>query len=445
MINLFDTYDKDTADFLRSQNVAGFNIPTVVINDNGFLPEDVDSPVKYYCGVNSQKTPLYFDKIPVPKFWRITATNSSAEIFDVDRKRAEIQYTSDDNSRLGKEVRWLNNNGGIQWVDHYNINGKKFAKTFYDNGQAVLMKYFNSEGQSIITQHLLSDDIDLNTGKVQKHFNSLVDFVIYYLKERGYDLDHIIYNTLNKGLFTSLGLKNDGIDTLFWHEPTTNELPGNMQFLMNNQTRTKHVYFQRYEDWLKYRGRLLSSKSNVDFDYLGMIYPHPRGNKMRKNALILTNSDQIEHLTEVVEKMPTIHFNIVAITEMSSKLLAYKKYDNVDLFPAADKKKIKQLLQDCDLYFDINHSNEILDAVRSAFEQNMLIFGFDNTLHNPQFIAKENIFKPEEVNKMQMKVMQAVNSVEFMWNQIKRQRKAAGDVSVESYQKVLRKLQNEKE
>lgn len=444
MINLFDTFDNDSADFLRSQIVAGFNLKTVVITDNGFLPENVDSPIKYYCGFKNEATPLYFDKLPVPAFWRITANNRKAEVFDVDRKRADIFYTKNDNSRWIKEVHWLNNGGGVQWIDHFNQNGKRFAQTFYDNGQAVLKKYYDAKGQAVIIHHLLSDDVELNFNHEQRHFNSIVDFVIYFLEQRKYNLDHILYNTLNKGLFTSLGLKTSGIDSLFWHEPVVNELPGNMKYLMDTDSRTKHIYFQRYNDWLKYRGQLQATNSKVDFHYLGMIYPHPRGNKMRQNALILTNSDQIEHLTEVVESMPTIHFNIAALTEMSKKLMAFKKYDNVDLYPCVELKKVKQLMHDCDVYFDINHQDEILDAVRSAFEQNMLIVGFNNTIHNPQFISQENIFKVDEINEMKNRILKALSNVDFMWSEINRQRREAGDVSVEDYQKTMKELQDEK-
>ncbi len=164
---------------------------------------------------------------------------------------------------------------------------------------------------------------------------------------------------------------------------------------------------------------------------------------MRPEAVILTNSDQIEYLDEVVQAMPNIHFNIAAITEMSSKLLAFKKYNNVRLYPNATTKQIQELYQTSDIYLDINHGNEILDAVRGAFEQNMLILGFENTLHNSQFISSENVFKPNEVDKMADKISDALSDTNNMRELIDEQRLLAGDVSVEQYKEVIGDLRNE--
>ena len=161
---------------------------------------------------------------------------------------------------------------------------------------------------------------------------------------------------------------------------------------------------------------------------------------MRPEAVILTNSDQIEHLDEVVQAMPNIHFHIAAITEMSSKLLAFKKYNNVHLYPNATTKQIQKLYQTSDIYLDINHGNEILDAVRGAFEQNMLIVGFEGTLHNPKFISSENIFKPTEVDKMANKISEALSDTNKMREFIDEQRLLAGDVSVEQYKEVINNL-----
>lgn len=443
MINLFENFDSDSADFLNSQLTAGIKIPAVAIHDDGFLPDEVDSPIKFYCRFNKKGTPLYFDKLPLPRFWRTTANSRKAEVFDIDKKRAEIHFKSTNNSRWIKEVQWLANDGQVLWSDHYNSSGKKFAKTYFSNGKAVLRKYFNTEGKCVLVYHLLTKDIDLMYENEQRHFNGIVNFLVNYLKQSGYNLDHIFYNTLNIPFFTSLKLSQSGSDTLFWHEKTTGSLPGNMKYLINTKTRTKHIIFQRYDDWKKYQN-LFTENKNVDFDFLGQIYPHPRGNKLRLNALIMTNSDQIEQLSEVVKEMSSIHFNIVALTEMSEKLLAFSKYENVDLIPTATDKRIQQLYKDCDIYLDINHGNEICNAVRKAFEQNMLIVGFSNTLHNPRYILKENIFDPGDIVGMKKKIMLALGSIEVMKKQIDTQRKNAGDVSIDDYQRVIGRLQNER-
>ena len=71
--------------------------------------------------------------------------------------------------------------------------------------------------------------------------------MVYYLKERGYDNDDIYYNSLSLPLLVSLKLANTGkeSDVLFWNEDVGQELPGNMIYLLNNNTRTKKIIIQK--------------------------------------------------------------------------------------------------------------------------------------------------------------------------------------------------------
>lgn len=444
MINLIERLDVPSRDFIRSENIAGFHIPTVVIHDDGFLPAQLDSPIKYYCQFNQKGQPLYFDKLPLPKFWRTAATGSKAEVFDIDKKRVEIFYQKNDNSRLIKEVHWLNDKGQSSWVDHYNGFGQRFAQTFYDQGQPVLRQFFNQKGQTVLTHNLAVGDYYLHFGGVKRHFKNLIDFVVYYLQKRGYNLDHIFYNTLNESLSVSLNLQEPGSDTLFWHEAGNKALPGNMNFLMENKTRTKHIIYQRLDEWQNNQSLIPKDTGNVDFQYLGMIYPHPRSNRMRPNALIFTNSDQIEQLSEIVKAMSEIKFSIAAITEMSAKLLAFDKYANVTLYPTVKPKQVKKLIKENDFYFDINYGDEILNAVRAAFEQNMLIIGFRDTLHEPQYIAKENIFAAKQIPQIKKLVDRSLSNMSRMKTYLDHQRKVASDIGINTFKSKIEELSNEK-
>ena len=439
MINLFENFNADSADLLRSELYAKINIPSVAIHDNGFLPEEIDSPIKFYCGFRKEGHPLYFDKVPLPKYWRIEATGQNANVYDLNHKRAEIIYNSTDNTREVTEVRWLDDNGAISWIEHYNNVGQLFAKTFYNQGKATLRKYFNQSGKEVIVQNLEVGDIFLNYRWCHKHFANIAEFVVFYLKERKYNLDHIFYNTLNESLSVSLGVDTAGGDIMLWHEPTGNALPGNMDFLMKTKTRTKYIFFQIYREWQKSKSLIPEDTGNVKFDFFGMVYPHPRSNQLRRKALIMTNSDQIEHLKEVVEAMPDIEFNIAAVTTMSDKLLAFKKYANVKVYPNVSRKKTVELFNECDVYFDINHQNEILNSVRIAFEQNMLIVGFNNTLHQPKYISEKAVFAPDNVQGMKELVETSLNDRIIMKDNIDYQRKMAGDISVDEFKKTFEK------
>lgn len=171
--------------------------------------------------------------------------------------------------------------------------------------------------------------------------------------------------------------------------------------------------------------------------YLGTIYPHDRLNKQRKNILIMTNSDQIEHLKELVENLEGFHFYIGALTEMSSKLLSFDEYSNVTLYPNIVPEISEKLFKNCDIYLDINYGNEILGITRVAFRENMLILGFDSTIHNRTFIAPENIYHPDLYMKMTDKIRQAFSDADMLQDLLYKQRVAADDETIPNYKKKL--------
>lgn len=442
MINLFEHYDHASADLLRSQVIAKLKIPSVAMFDDGFLPQEVSSPIQYYCDFNRNHQPLYFDRLPLPRFWKINSKANAGEVFDLNQKRADLIYSSNDNSRNIKEVHWLNSDGSISWVDHYNRYGDMFAKTYYDNGREAFVKYFDQNGNQVMSWNCISGDFWLSDGANERHFPSREAFMAYFLQQRHYSLDQVVYNTLNRSMMVTLQLPHTGSesDVLFWHERTEEKLPANMQYLIDNPTRTKHIIFQNYPDWQRLNGSLPTNTENVDFKYLGMIYPHTRSNSLQQRALILTNSDQIEQLDTLVKLLPNLEFNIAAVTEMSGKLLSFGDRKNVNVYPTVSRDRLKDLMAKCDVYFDINRGDEILDAVRGAFEQNMLILGFEDTLHDRKFVALENVFTKDEVANMAQVTLTALVKPEEMKRLIDKQRKLAGDVLATDYQRVFGEL-----
>lgn len=445
MINLFEKYDGSARDFLFSQKTANIKIPSVAMIDDGFLPEDVDSPFKYFTNLDDGHDPLYFDQLKIPYFWRILSTGSGGQIYDLDKMKGRIFYSATDNSRQVKEVQWFDDVGNVSWVDHYNNHGHLLAKTYYENHTPVYRKYFNDQGKTVIEWNIAAEDIFLDAKNIHRHFSSLADFVTFYLNLKNYKLDHVFYNSLSSPLWVMDSLPDDGEDTLFWNEKTGAEIPGNMRYLLNKSTRTKHIVFQRHDDWNRRRELFPNGTGNVqDLHYLGMIYPHPRGNKLQPRILIMTNSDQIDHLEELVTAMPNIEFHIAAVTEMSSKLLAVGERPNVSVYPSVSRSRALELLKQCDVYLDINRGDEILDSVRAAFEQNMLILGFKETLHEPRFVAPQNVFGQDQVKEMVQTALTALVKPALMKKLIDTQREHANDATVDQYKEVIGALTNGK-
>ncbi len=153
----------------------------------------------------------------------------------------------------------------------------------------------------------------------------------------GYDKRRLLINSLSTPFFVSCGLTGQaGQDLLFWQEPVGDEIPGNMQIILKRQAgRTGTVYVQKKQAYDK----LLALGADPQIvQEKGFVYPFQRKNLHRPEALICTNSDQIEHCGELVSALPQMQFHIAALTEMSSKLLSLGSCPNVHLYPAPNRR-----------------------------------------------------------------------------------------------------------
>lgn len=397
MINLFDYYSQESWDLHYSLLSSGYKHPTVVIHDEGFLPDDVTSPYQFITGFDKvEGHPLYFNEIKVPDLWEITSTSQSGQIYEYNKLRANITYSKPSYRRFVKEVQWLDENGKIFTVDKYNKQGYCFAKTVYDlQGKPTSTTYLTEDNKEVLVENHKTGDLILNQDNNILVFKNQTEFVSYYLRISGFDTSRILYNSLATPFFVAHQMGHTKGDILFWQENVRPDIPYNMELLLES-SQTKIVV----QNWASYEKIKEILPNEERLSYLGYLYPKRRQNLLRPNILILTNSDNIEQLTRLVEQLPQYNFHIGAITEMSSKLLAYSKYDNVKLYPNISDEKLELLKQKCDIYLDINQGNEIFTATRSAFEQAMLILCFKETQHQSKYIAEQNSYWITEVDQM---------------------------------------------
>ena len=439
MIQLFDVYNQESQDLNYSLTEAGLSDLAVVIEPDGFLPDGVVSPFTYYLGYDSGK-PLYFNQVPVPDFWEIAGDNQSAMINDLNQERAVIHFADGLQARLVKKVEWKTPTGRIFQVDHYNRFGTCFAKTTYDvSGQAIMTSYRDVDQKEVILENHVTGDILLTfSGQSMRYFANKVEFITFFLQELEIDTSQLIFNTLATPFLVSFHHPDkSGSDVLVWQEPLYDAIPGNMQLILeNDDVRTKKIIIPNkatYERALE----LTDEKYHAQFVHLGYHYQFKRDNFLRRDALILTNSDQIEQVEAIVEALPDVTFRIAAVTEMSSKLLDMLRYPNVVLYQNASPQKIQELYQLSDIYLDINHSNELLQAVRQAFEHNLLILGFNQTVHNRLYIAPDHLFESSEVTALVETIKLSLSDVEQMRQALGKQGQHANYVDLVRYQETM--------
>lgn len=443
VVLLFDNYGIESEQLHNSFQLAGKEYPVVVIEDDGFLPEDVVSVFGYFLGdfqnaENAFGKPRYFNQITVPEFWEISATNTNGKIHAMSHERGRIFYAEPKHKRLVRVVDWLDERGIVRSSDHYNKYGALYARTIFNaKGQRVNKSYFSADGIEVIVHNFVTGDIILNEGEQVQIFHTKTDFVVYFMEKTGLAQRRIFFNSLSTPFFVSQRLKSEEKeDILFWQEPIYDAIPGNMQIILNGKaSRVNQIFVQKRDSYDK----LLALGAPTEIIHpLGYIYSFKKKNTYQSECLICTNSDRIANIEYIVEELPHMQFHIAAITEMSSKLMALDRYQNVKLYPGVKQSVLDELFDICDFYLDINYESEIVSAVQRAFLHNHLIFAFKDTVHNSYYVAEEALYGQEadELKHMIVDIRMVMLEKQLMDADLKLQHEWAMVETVDAYKSL---------
>ena len=301
-------------------------------------------------------------------------------------------------------------------IERYDQYGRKIAVTTCDaQGHPLVTTYFEGDTERLTENHQTGDLILTLDHQPMRIFKNRLDYFVFYLEHRGFDLDGLIYNTLATSFSISLQLGNKGIkgrDVLVWQEPLHDSLPGNMQLILKSpEIRTKKILIPQNATY--HRALQLSSQDqHASFGPLGYLYDFKVKDDIRKDAFVLTNSDQIEALTYLVESLPDVTFRVAALTEMSASLLSMVRYPNVVLYQNISQERIRELLKISSIYLDINHYAEVQGIVRKAFEHQQVILAFSHTVHDRTYLAQANIFEQGKEADLVARIKEIYQSVD---------------------------------
>jgi len=99
------------------------------------------------------------------------------------------------------------------------------------------------------------------------------------------------------------------------------------------------------------------------------------------SCLIVTNSQELEAIHQLVVSLPEITFNIAAWTDMGEKLLTLSVHENVRLYPQVVPPVLHQLEEKANLYLDINHGQEVQSVLEKMQKNDVPILSFLSTKH----------------------------------------------------------------
>ena len=249
---LLDNYGECSQMLHQSFRNAGFTGPVIVIEDDGFIPEDVISVYQYFCGDfrKSDKglgKARYFNQIERPDYWEISGSNAKGTVHDLHRERGRIFYAEPKHKRLVRVVDWTDEKGTARFSDHYNRYGALYARTFFNkDGKRFCKAYFDTEGREVLLENLATQDIILNRdGKVYV-FQNKTELTLKFLEELDTVGCRLFFNSLSTPLFVSERMpEGRQEDVLFWQEEPRDDIPGNMQMILSGRSkRVRTIYVQ---------------------------------------------------------------------------------------------------------------------------------------------------------------------------------------------------------
>lgn len=375
MTILFDKFTDNAEKLQETLRQLGSNVKIVVMEDNGFLPSGISSPYEYFVLQQNEEMhkekELFYDFLQIPEFWEIRMKGDKGGIYDMGCEKAIVYFTEPVEKRIVQRVEWHTENGWTYKIDYYNKYGLKYASEFLDEDGNVESKvYYSDRNQEVIVSQPQNDVITLlENGMVKDFFNSANQFLEFYMTETGTGDKNILFVQEEACRLLDLKIHTENVWDL--------------------------VLFSSKELLEKYENA--GGTGGHRFYVIPEQYPENHGSG---NAMILTASDQIVKLEELVQELPEVMFHIAAHTQVSDKLYRLAERENVEIYPGISESDLNSLWDRCDFYLDINHYREIDDAVNVASQKNLLILGFENTLHHRELLVKGCIFPEQDYKKM---------------------------------------------
>lgn len=384
----------------------------------GFKECKTIEAIDLFCGMSEKNDVLkekdrYYAFIETPQYWSIRADGVNGAIYDNKTKMANIYFKNPIEKRMVSRVEWIDRNNTVYRIDYYNKYGYKYCSENVRGGNVISREFYDRNGDIKVMEQTGSKTYTtLGTGISPRSYRGFADYLEAYLKSNE------IYDE-------NIWLISDEILNKFagdYGNFKISYLPQNRlnsDFKEANQTNTAFRILCSEEQQVNWY------KENADCkcDRLYLYFENNESKFGKKEALTITELDQLEYIEQLINDFPEITFHIAASTIMSDKLTRLDINNNVELYPCITEQKRKELFERCDVYLDINHYRELYNAVNEALVNNMIILAFDNTAHSKELYPIENIFDSSDYVKMKEILKNIINSQTIFDEYIDRQKK----------------------
>lgn len=366
-----------------------------------------------YFLMKEEGQPLFFNNLPLPPYWEITTDGLEGYVYDKGKKKARIQFRQPHSDRTIARVYWYDEVGKCIWIDYYSAYGWRICRDFLDEEEkTVLRTFYNSDGRDLLVEWLQQDKI--------AYFDSQKNPTIY--PNRHSFLLKVLENIVERE------------DILILGEEVLSILPSskkyNYYYLANDKTEADKVADQVSQVLV------LSPRSSEDSPYkhlYGCALDRPV--PVKPQAMIITNSEWVEGLEELLLHFPEIDFHVGALTEMGSRLTNLSVYSNLYLYPGMSYDFFQELLDKSTFYLDIQHDVEILASSLRAVERGILLYTLDNLTHHEEYKKLETCC--DTVDTLVKNLRQILNCPQLYGRLVARQSEQLEIARLEDYRTLF--------
>lgn len=363
-------------------------------------------------------------KVVVPKYWEICMEENYATIWDKDIQRGQIFYRHKELYTVDR-VEWWDNQGKVISCDYYLENGWRYKQEIMDESEkSISVHYYDAQNTLLMIKN------------VERSLYTLFkdEITHIYTEDELWQTCLELFDLENEVLVVGDLEIADYLDRQKVSAVYSSKEPIQIQEIEEYLSRVDRLYVYHYSVFE-------SLAPNDKIHHISPLYPS-KMNVNHHRALIMTHTQEIEKIEEIIEKLPMIEFHIAALTNMGPRLLDLERCENVYLHPGISQAEYESLLNQCSLYLDINHSIEILNAVEESLEKGLLLFAFKETQHRRDFICPEHLASSQDAVDLIDAIKKVVVSEEMYHLALQKQWKWIQSSTKEDYNRAFRKVEN---
>ena len=357
------------------------------------LETDLDQQTESLATFFTQKDPvskigkpLFFNDLEVPELWECWTLGITTYLFDGEERRANVVLRGDILSRTVDRVEWFGQGEEIASIDFYNRYGWRSKRSLLtEAGQPYLDIYLNRQQEEVLL-----------------HFVSQGTFLHQLPKGRA----HLYANKeeLQRAVLKQVLPEDEAIllmdKTLL---DVVKEIPKERLAYCAREAHALDEIKEHVGQILLVEAGMLSEKKEGYTSLSGFVDVDQE--KFQPEALIMTASQEVEGLADLVHDFPQVTFHIAALTAMGPKLTDLETCFNVHLYPGISLEKYENLLSSCSIYLDCNRGEEVWNSSLHALENGQVLFGLKSTVHQEAYKELSTITNTVEEMKQQLEIL----------------------------------------